>query len=275
MQPANKYISAFSALLVLFLASSAFVLSFEALKDLAKHAGVAEQMAWLYPAIIDGAIIIFSLSVLRANLNRENVLYPWALVSLFTVLSVALNIIHAEQDFLARFLAAIPPVALFLSFELLTSHLKAVTIRLRAIQSLTEIDKEIQEKQIELSNVIVSRTAELDGIVHERKALLEKLDTEIKQLEDKISNLKEEARQKNEVVKNTLSTNIVKNGRSKHGRTIKKPDALQQLLTFLSNSPNASLSEMATIIGRSKSTAGAYVAELEAHNMLRKDSEGW
>lgn len=214
MQRTNKYISVFSALLVLFLASSAFVLSFEALKDLAKHAGVAEQMAWLYPAIIDGALIIFSLSVLRANLNRENVLCPWTLVSLFTVLSVALNIIHAEQDFLARFLAAIPPVALFLSFELLTSQLKAAAVRLRAIQSLADIESDIQKKQIELDDLLANRTAELDAVIRERAALLEKLDTEIKQLEDKMSNLRDEVRRKNEVVKNKISTNIVKNGRS-------------------------------------------------------------
>ncbi|MCB8927644.1 MAG: DUF2637 domain-containing protein [Ardenticatenaceae bacterium] len=119
MQRINHLISLVSALLVLFLAGSAFFLSFESLKDLAVQIGIAEAIAWLYPAIIDGAIIVFSLSVLRANLTRERPVYPWVLVSLFTLLSVVLNIIHAQRELLAQFLAAIPPVALFLSFELL------------------------------------------------------------------------------------------------------------------------------------------------------------
>lgn len=91
MQRINHFISVSSALLVLFLAGSAFFLSFESLKDLAVQIGVAEPIAWLYPAIIDGAIIVFSLSVLRANLTQERTIYPWVLVCLFTLLSVVLN----------------------------------------------------------------------------------------------------------------------------------------------------------------------------------------
>ena len=101
MQRINHLISLVSALLVLFLAGSAFFLSFESLKDLAIQIGIGEGIAWLYPAIIDGAIFVFSLSVLRANLTRERTVYPWVLVSLFTLLSVVLNIIHAQRELLA------------------------------------------------------------------------------------------------------------------------------------------------------------------------------
>ena len=104
---------------MLFLAGSAFFLSFESFKDMAIQIGVSEEIAWLYPAIIDGVIIIFSLGVLRANLLHGRTVYPWILVSVFTMLRVLLNIIHAPQELLAQFLAAIPPVALFLPFELL------------------------------------------------------------------------------------------------------------------------------------------------------------
>jgi hypothetical protein len=61
MQRINHLISLLSALLVLFLAGSAFFLSFESLRDLAIQIGVSEGIAWLYPAIIDGAIIVFQL----------------------------------------------------------------------------------------------------------------------------------------------------------------------------------------------------------------------
>lgn len=275
MQRVNQLLSLLSASLVLFLAGSAFFLSFESLKGLAIQMGVAESIAWLYPAIIDGAIIVFSLSVLRANLNRENILYPWALVSLFTILSVVLNIIHAHQDFLAQFLAAIPPIALFLSFELLMSQLKASAIRLQAIHSLSEITKAIQEKQAELDAVIANRTAELDGIVQERTVYLENLDGQIKQLESKMSNLKEEIGHKNGKVEESIPVAIVRTGQTRPDRTTRKQDAIQQLFTYLADHPDASLSEMAVAIGRSKSTAGAYVSELEMNGMLKKDTQGW
>ena len=148
MQRVNQLISLVSALLVLFLAGSAFFLSFESLKDLAVQIGVAGEIAWLYPAIIDGAIIVFSLSVLRANLTRERTMYPWVLVSGFTLLSVVLNIIHAQKELLAQFLAAIPPVALFLSFELFLTQLKETAVRLEAKNSLDEIVREIDRKSV-------------------------------------------------------------------------------------------------------------------------------
>jgi hypothetical protein len=88
----------------------------------------------------------FSLSVLRANLARERTMYPWVLVSVFTLLSVVLNIIHAQQELLAQFLAAIPPVALFLSFELLLAQLKETAVRLEAQNSLAEINREIGKR---------------------------------------------------------------------------------------------------------------------------------
>lgn len=80
MTRANQIISLLTGSLVAFLALAAFVLSFDALRHLAAANGVAPGMAWLYPAIIDGAIIVFSLSVLQASLHRERTRYPWALV---------------------------------------------------------------------------------------------------------------------------------------------------------------------------------------------------
>jgi len=50
---------------------------------------------------------------------------------------------------------------------------------------------------------------------------------------------------------------------------------MEQLLAYLDDHPNASLSEMAVAIGRSKSTAGVYVAELQSSHLLRKNGQGW
>ncbi|MAT42824.1 MAG: hypothetical protein CL609_10810 [Anaerolineaceae bacterium] len=156
-------------------------------------------IAWLYPAIIDGAIIVFSLSVLRANLTRERTVYPWVLVSVFTLLSVVLNIIHAQQELLAQFLAAIPPVALFLSFELLLAHLKETAVRLEAQNSLDEIVREIREKE-----------SELDGIVRNRTETIEKLEGEIGRSKSTVGGYLSEMQVANWIKKGELGWKVLK-----------------------------------------------------------------
>jgi hypothetical protein len=155
------------------------------------------------------------------------------------------------------------------------SQLKASAIRLQAIHSLSEINRVVQKKQAELDAVIASRTAELDGIVQERTGYLEKLDGQIKRLESKLSNLEEETGRKNGKVEESISGTIVRTGPTRPARTTKKQAAIQQLLTYLASHPDVSLSEMALAIGRSKSTAGAYVSELEMNGMLKRNSKGW
>ena len=264
MQKINHLISLFSALLVLFLAGSAFFLSFESLKDLAVQIGIAEPIAWLYPAIIDGAIIVFSLSVLRANLTRERTLYPWVLVSVFTLLSVVLNIIHAQQEMLAQFLAAIPPVALFLSFELLLAQLKETAVRLEAQNNLDEIVGEMHEKK-----------SELEKIVQERSEMIEKLEGEIGRLTEKKSKLKTEIHMHSNGSNDPKASKSDTLERARGQRTSKKQKAMQRLLKAIKAKPNATLSELAREIGRSKSTVGGYLSELQSSGSIEKDTSGW
>lgn len=54
MQQIDHLISLASALLVLFLAGSAFFLTFESLKDLVVKIGVLEQIAWLWSSVSIG-----------------------------------------------------------------------------------------------------------------------------------------------------------------------------------------------------------------------------
>ncbi|MCC6607905.1 MAG: DUF2637 domain-containing protein [Anaerolineae bacterium] len=264
MQRINHLISLLSALLVLFLAASAFFLSFESLKDMAIHIGVRKEIAWLYPAIIDGAIIVFSLSVLRANLIQERTVYPWVLVSVFTLLSVVLNIIHAQQELLAQFLAAIPPVALFLSFELLLAQLKQTAVRLEAQNSLAEINREIGEKE-----------SELDETVRKRSETIGTLETEIGRLEQRKAELLAAVRLQPNGKTAGKASESVTIGRARQKRTMQKQKAMQGLLEVIQTKPNATLSELAVEIGRSKSTVGGYLSELQAAKSIEKDELGW
>lgn len=264
MNRINGFISAITGILVLFLTGAAFILSFHALADLALSAGVSGSLAWLYPAIIDGAIIVFSLSVLRANLSGDRAAYPWLLVGLFTVLSVVLNIVHAQATLLGRFLAAIPPVALFLSFELLMTQVKAQARRTDAVESLKEITQKTEAKGLEL-----------DAFVQEKAAERARLESEIRQLEQKREKMLNEFDRLETDQTTPLPSNIAQLASARQAKLVNKQEAMKKLLTFLGEHPNASFADMAEVIERSKSTASNYARELQGTGILSKNGSGW
>jgi Protein of unknown function (DUF2637) len=101
------------------LAVGAFLLSYDALHQLARTSHVPAPLAWLWPLIVDGFILVASLAVLDAVHTGRRAFYPWLLVLGFSALSVTFNVLHAPHDLVAQLVAAIPPLALVLSFELL------------------------------------------------------------------------------------------------------------------------------------------------------------
>jgi hypothetical protein len=109
---------------VLGLAVAGFAMSYDALHSLALTQGVPATLAWMWPLVVDGFIVVASLSVVRAVADNRRARYPWLLVLTFSTISVAFNVIHAAPTLVARFVAAIPPAALVLSFELLMRQLR-------------------------------------------------------------------------------------------------------------------------------------------------------
>jgi DNA-binding transcriptional regulator YiaG len=168
----TKAISYITAALVLFLAVGAFVLSYDALKALALDNGVTPGLTWLWPLLVDGAIIIFSLAVLRGSLLGERVRYPWALVILFVALSIGFNIVHAQNTLLARVIAAVPPVALALSFELFTGQLKAEVTRRGVVTTLSELEEMTDQRRSELDDLVT----QIEGATARVNALDEQID---------------------------------------------------------------------------------------------------
>jgi hypothetical protein len=108
-----------SAAGVLVLAAAAFTLSYDALHQLALDSRVRPGLAWLWPVVIDGTIVVALLTVLAANRARARTGYPWALAGLFSLASVAFNIAHAPDRPVARLVFAMAPVALVLTTHLL------------------------------------------------------------------------------------------------------------------------------------------------------------
>jgi hypothetical protein len=108
-----------SAAGVLLLAAAAFTLSYDALHQLALDSWVRPALAWLWPVVIDGTIVVALLTVLAAKRAAARAGYPWALAGLFSAASVAFNIAHAPDRPVARLVFAMAPVALVLTTHLL------------------------------------------------------------------------------------------------------------------------------------------------------------
>jgi hypothetical protein len=108
-----------SATGVLVLAAAAFTLSYDALHQLALDSRVRPGLAWLWPVVIDGTIVVALLTVLAAKRAATRTGYPWTLAGLFSLASVAFNIAHAPDRPVAQLVFAMAPIALVLTTHLL------------------------------------------------------------------------------------------------------------------------------------------------------------
>jgi hypothetical protein len=171
---ANKAISIITALLVLFLAGAAFVLSYDALYALALANGIRTSLSWLWPLTLDAFMIAASLAVLRASLSQERTAYPWLLVGAFTLASITFNAIHAPGTWLARAIFMLPPAVVFLSFELLMSQIKATVKRQGAMLSVNDLSAEAEAKRQQV-DTLAADAARWAG-------KLEAIQAEVKQL---------------------------------------------------------------------------------------------
>jgi hypothetical protein len=116
---------------VLGVAVAAFYTSFEAIRDFAERSGgINPKHAWLAPLLVDSFIFVASAADLwfaatgttrtTAGIwQRLIAALPKLLLALAAGGSFALNIAHAPAHLGARVIAALPPAALVLTFEIL------------------------------------------------------------------------------------------------------------------------------------------------------------
>lgn len=112
------------------IALGAFWLSFTALADLARRSGISSSQAWAWPLIVDGIIVVATVSVV-ALAGQRSAWYPWMLLAAGAIVSVTANALHAivaaDADvpgLLAASVAAVPPLVL-----LAITHLTVILTR--------------------------------------------------------------------------------------------------------------------------------------------------
>jgi hypothetical protein len=168
-----RLISNITGGLVALLAAGAFALSFSALSELASANGVSVSLTWIWPLILDGAIVVFSMAVLRASLYRESVRYPMTLVVCATGASLIFNLAHAPEGAVAKLMASVPPLALFAAFELVVRQIRSEVERGSCLASLNDMSERLEH--------LSTRRDALEGQVQQITARRDSLKLELKQ----------------------------------------------------------------------------------------------
>lgn len=108
---------------VLAVALVAAAASYEHMRLLAATAGEGWR-AWLLPVSVDGLVVAASMSLLVRKRAGQPAGLAWSALVLGLVASLAANVAAAEPTPVGRLVAAWPPVALLLAYELLMQQVR-------------------------------------------------------------------------------------------------------------------------------------------------------
>ncbi|MFD6093424.1 DUF2637 domain-containing protein [Oerskovia sp. NPDC060338] len=120
----------------MFLIAASFILSFDALTDLAVRAGINPHLGFLWPLIVDGLIVVSSVAIIAlVDHPRHVTFFPWMLLFAGAGTSIAANATHAilvaseaGDGFpleVSALVASVPPLVL-----LAVTHLLVILMRL-------------------------------------------------------------------------------------------------------------------------------------------------
>ncbi|MQA83790.1 MAG: DUF2637 domain-containing protein [Streptosporangiales bacterium] len=120
---------------VTLITAAAFVLSYEGLYAAALAGGVRPTLAFLYPTIFDGFLLLaFAAAVVLRSNGLRATWYPWLLIVVLLAAAGGANVLHAvgresllPPESMRVAVAAVPPIALGLAFPLwllLFAHLR-------------------------------------------------------------------------------------------------------------------------------------------------------
>jgi DNA-binding transcriptional regulator YiaG len=169
-----------TALLVFLVALGSFALSYNALQDMATGNGITGWLSYIWPLLIDFSLIVFSLSVVNAYLQSESTWKQWSLVGIYTVATIGFNVAHAPNNLLAQIVAAIAPVSLFFSFELLMGQLRNSVKKHGITRSIGQLNQRYQaalQDFDQLTQQATEVTQEIDTLTQKRDNLIAEIDT--------------------------------------------------------------------------------------------------
>lgn len=233
--------------LVIIVAGFAFILSYSSLRHMAANNGFGgknELLSYLWPLLLDFAMIVFSLAILRANLRGESNVYPWVLTIAFATLATFANVLDAttleiDPQFIRAGVKALAPITLVLAFELLMTMLKAEEARKFKIISIGDLETQNSELTEKNAQLAASR---------------DRLQRQIGTLEDAKSGAKTQP-----MPANTQD---------------KKAQNIAALLAYYAKQPQSTYTQAANEIGVSRQTVANYLDELEEGGAIHRNGQG-
>jgi len=272
-----KSIAWLTGALTLLLALFSFILSFNALSDLAAKHHVS--IPYLFPLVVEAGVVIFSLNALYRSIYDEHARWQWVLIIGSSLLAGTFNVLHAEPDPVSRIMAAMPSLFLLLSFESFLNQVKHGVKRSNLVQSLEQLTAELDTQRQELDTLLAQQQAELDELVQARQVEIDRLteqaetlNGQIEQSQTALTRLQQEIEQAKTAQSGSLEqarqTKAQQDQASMEQRRIR-------LVDILANEHDIGVSTLANRLNASRTTIYNDLDALCQAGQVRKNGNGW
>lgn len=262
----TKLIAWITGTLTLLLALFSFILSFNALADLAAKHYVS--IPYLFPLVVEAGVVIFSLNALYRSIHGEHARWQWVLIIGSSLLAGTFNVLHAEPDPISQIIAAMPSLFLLLSFESFLNQVKHGVKRSNVVQSLDQLSKELKIKSGELDNLLEKKQGELDGLVQVKQAEVDKLAEQANRLRTNVEQLQETLTQLNQEIEQAQEVKAKMDQSSTEQRRT-------TLVGILTDESDISVSTLANRLNTSRTTIYNDLDTLSQDGLIRKNGNGW
>jgi hypothetical protein len=262
----TKSIAWITGSLTLLLALFSFILSFNALADLAAKHSVS--IPPLFPLVVEAGVVIFSLNALYRSLHGESAKWQWSLIIGSSLLAGLFNVLHAETDLVSRAIAAMPSLFLLLSFETFLGQIKHVVKRSNLVKSVAELTEELNTTCAELDNLIATKQAELETLTKQ----VNQLNVTIEQSQATLDQLRQEIEQAKRVQASSFER--AKDIKAKRDAVVIE-QRRSQLLSILTVEGDIGASAFADRLHASRGTVYSDLKALSEAGQIIKNGTGW
>lgn len=116
LQTMSFFLAALAAVVVSMVCVFGGMVSYDPLRHLAKYRTTGDTVSW-WPLLVYGPWMVASLSILRAALHQRRAVHSWAVVLLFSTVSMLLCVAQAPHTPVDAAAAALPSLAALACFQ--------------------------------------------------------------------------------------------------------------------------------------------------------------
>ncbi|WP_342342212.1 DUF2637 domain-containing protein [Streptomyces agglomeratus] len=122
LQTASFFLAALAAVVVSMVCVFGGMVTYDPLRHLAKYRTTGDAVRW-WPLLVYGPWMVASLSILRAALHQRRAAHSWAVVLLFSTVSILLCVSQAPRTVVDVSAAALPSLAALACFQQLVRQI--------------------------------------------------------------------------------------------------------------------------------------------------------